>query len=170
MNNPTVQEYSTGSTKSTSLRLWNTLRQLPLGKQLFTTGVCFKAPYFGTIHPEITILEPARCEVRAPNRRGSRNHLGTFHAIASCNMAELAAGMMTDVTVPVTHRWIPVGMTVEYLAKAATDMRAVAAIDAIPAFGDDPVDLEVPVEVLTTDGTVAVRARITMRVARKKHD
>jgi hypothetical protein len=84
-------------------------------------------------------------------------------------MAELAAGMMTDVTVPATHRWIPVGMTVEYLAKAATEMRAVAVIDEVPAFGDDPVDLEVPVEVLTTDGTVAVRACITMRVSRKKH-
>lgn len=32
-----------------------------------------------------------------------------------CNMAELAGGTMTEVTVPSTHRWIPKGMTVEYL-------------------------------------------------------
>lgn len=34
-----------------------------------------------------------------------------------CNMAELAGGTMTEVTVPSTHRWIPKGMTVEYLKK-----------------------------------------------------
>ena len=39
-----------------------------------------------------------------------------------CNMAELAAGTMTDVTVPGNYRWIPKGMTVEYLAKAETDL------------------------------------------------
>lgn len=43
-----------------------------------------------------------------------------------CNMAELAGGTMTEVTVPSTHRWIPKGMTVEYLKKAETDLIAVA--------------------------------------------
>jgi hypothetical protein len=32
-------------------------------------------------------------------------------------MAELAGGTMTEVTVPTSHRWIPKGMTVEYLKK-----------------------------------------------------
>lgn len=45
------------------------------------------------------------------------NHIGTVHAIAMCNMAELAGGTMTEVTVPSTHRWIPKGMTVEYLKR-----------------------------------------------------
>ena len=108
------------------LKLWNRLRDRPGGKWLFTRGVCFKAPYFGSIAPSIRELEPGRCEVRTKNRRRVHNHIGTFHAIAACNMAELAAGVMTDATVPPSHRWIPKGMTVSYLAKAETDLTATA--------------------------------------------
>src|SRR3546814_8551637 len=41
----------------------------------------------------------------------------SVHAIALCNAAELAGGMMTEVSIPSGARWIPKGMTVEYLAK-----------------------------------------------------
>lgn len=105
--------------------------------------------------------------MQAPNRRGVRNHLGSYHAIASCNMAELAAGMMTDATVPSTHRWIPVGMTVEYKAKATTAVTSVARLDRIPEFADAPTELVVPVDVLDSDGAAFVTARITMRVSKK---
>ena len=50
-----------------------------------------------------------------------------------CNMAELAAGIMSEATVPASHRWIPKGMTVEYLKKAGTDLRAVAAWRRCPS-------------------------------------
>ncbi len=56
------------------------------------------------------------------------NHIGTVHAIAMCNMAELAGGTMTEVTVPSTHRGFPKAWTVEYLKKAETDLIAVAAL------------------------------------------
>ncbi len=42
--------------------------------------------------------------------------------IALCNAAELAAGTMTDASIPAGCRWIPRGMTVEYLAKADGDV------------------------------------------------
>lgn len=150
---------------SATLRIWNRLQRLPFGNKIFSWAVRLKAPYFASVHPTITVLRPCRCEVRAPNRRGSHNHLGTYHAIASCNLAELAAGMMTDATLPTTHRWIPVGMTVEYLAKARTDMHAIASVDSMPELGDEPTTLVVPVQVTTADGTVAVRAEITMHIA-----
>jgi hypothetical protein len=35
------------------------------------------------------------------------NHLGAVHAIASCNAAEVAMGMLMEATVPRSHRWIP---------------------------------------------------------------
>src|SRR5699024_7680612 len=129
-------------------RLWQKLSRQPLGRWLFTQGVCFKAPYFRTVHPRIRELRPGLCRVRAPNRRGVRNHIGTYHAIASCNMAEIAAGVMTEATVPPSHRWIPSGMTVDYNAKATTGVTAIARLDRIPEFDDDPFDLVVPVDVL----------------------
>lgn len=158
----------TSTVTSSNLRLWNTLHRLPFGNLLFSRAVCFKAPYFRSVHPTVTVLQPGRCEVHAPNRRSSRNHLGTYHAIASCNLAELAAGMMTDVTVPATHRWIPKAMSVEYLTKAETDMHATATLESLPQFGDEPSTLVVPVQVTTSDGTVAVRAQITMYISPRR--
>lgn len=62
-------------------------------------------------------LKPGYCAVSIKKHRAVLNHLGTVHAIAMCNMAELAGGTMTDATVPKTHRWIPKGMQVEYVKK-----------------------------------------------------
>lgn len=153
---------------SASYTLWQKLENAPLGRWLFTRAVCFKAPYFRTVHPRILTLRPGLCRVSAPNRRGVRNHLGTYHAIASCNMAEIAGGMMTEATVPSSHRWIPAGMTVDYLAKAATSVTAVARLDEIPEFGDETFDLIVPVDVVDAHGAVFVTARITMHISKKK--
>jgi hypothetical protein len=96
-----------------------------------------------------------------------QNHIGTFHAIAMCNMAEVAGGTMTEVTVPSTHRWIPKGMTVEYLRKAETSLRAVAVLDPIPQFGA-AAELPVTVNVYDTREQLVFRAVITMWVSPKK--
>jgi hypothetical protein len=53
---------------------------------------------------------------------GGSHHLGTLHAIAMCNGAELTAGLTTDVSIPAGRRWIPIEMNVRYLAKATTDV------------------------------------------------
>lgn len=62
-----------------------------------------------------------------------RNHIGTVHAIALCNMAELAGGLATDAAMPSTMRWIPKGMSVRYLRKARGQMTATARIDPLVA-------------------------------------
>ena len=165
----------TGSTVSTgpgapatNLRIWQKLQKVPFGNWLFTRAVCFKVPYFRTVHPLIHELRPGLCRVSAPNRRGVHNHLGTYHAIASCNMAEIAAGVMIDATVPPTHRWIPMVMTVEYKAKSTTGVTSIARLDAIPEFGEESMEVIVPVDVLDADGQAYVSAKITMYVSRKK--
>jgi len=99
-------------------------------------------------------------------RRRVLNHIATVHAIAMCNIAELAGGTMTEVTVPSGYRWIPKGMTVDYLAKAETDLKAVARIDPIPTFVEAA---ELPVTVTVTDAAnkPVFRAVITMWVSPK---
>lgn len=148
------------------LGMFRKLSGAPGGRTVFTKAVCVKAPYFGSIGPVIEELRPGHCEVRIKDKRGVHNHLGTVHAIAMCNMAELAGGMLTEVSIPASHRWIPKGMTVEYLAKARGDLRAVAALDPIPEFGEG-ADLPIVVDVLDPDGEVVMRAEITMRVSSK---
>jgi acyl-coenzyme A thioesterase PaaI-like protein len=146
--------------------LWNTLSRLPGGRTVFTRAITLKAPYFGSIDPHIQELRPGYCEVHVKDRRGVHNHLGTVHAIAMCNMAELAGGMATEVTIPTDARWIPVGMTVEYLRKARGDLRAVATLDPIPPH-EQGVDVIANVDILDTSDEVVMEAAITMRVSRK---
>ena len=131
-----------------TLAIWRRMAALPAGKWLFSRLVALKAPYFGSIRARFVVLERGRAVVRMRNRRRVRNHIGTVHAIAMCNLAELAAGTMTDATVPAGFRWIPKGMTVSYLAKAETDLTAVAVIEPLPEFADG---IEVPVEVTVRD-------------------
>ncbi|MFO1379307.1 MAG: hotdog fold domain-containing protein [Chitinivorax sp.] len=132
------------------------------GNEAFSKMVCQMAPYFATIDPTFVELKPGYAEVRLPFRREVTNHLGSVHAIAMCNAAELVAGTMTDVSIPAGSRWIPKGMTVEYLAKAKTDLRAVA--DGSSVDFSQPGDVVVPVDVFDTDGQKVFSARITMNV------
>ena len=147
-----------------ALAPWRILKGSAFGRWLFARVICLQAPYFATIRPRIDRLEPGACEARMRKRRAVLNHVGSVHAIALCNLAELAAGLVTDVSIPITHRWIPKGMTVEYLRKATTSVRAVAAYPTVEAVAE-PLDVTVPVEVTGEDGELVFRAQVTMRVS-----
>lgn len=149
------------------LALWSRLKGVPGGKWLFSRLICLKAPYFSSVRPMFVALRPGYCEVTIRKRRSVQNHLGTVHAIAMCNMAEMAAGIMTEASVPASHRWIPKGMTVEYLKKAGTDLRAVAELAPLPEFGP-AAELPVWVKVVDSSGVPVFRAVIRMWVSPKK--
>jgi acyl-coenzyme A thioesterase PaaI-like protein len=148
--------------------LWHKLAAKPGGKQLFSAAMCLRVPYFRTVLPSVRELRPGRCEVTAPKWWGVYNHIRTFHAIAACNLAEIAMGMLAEATVPTTHRWLPKGMNVQYVAKAETGLRAVAALPELPEFGDEGFDLEVPVTISDTHDKPVVTGTITVWVTPKK--
>ena len=150
-----------------TLKIWQRFAGAPGGKWAFSKLVCMKAPYFSMIQPLFEEIKPGYCTARRPKRRAVLNHLGTVHAIAMCNMAELSGGTMTEVTVPSTHRWIPKGMVVEYLQKASTDLVAVAT----PVDTNDwsvAGEYKVKVEVRDVKDVLVFRALITMWVSPKK--
>ncbi|MCE4052565.1 MULTISPECIES: hotdog fold domain-containing protein [unclassified Pseudomonas] len=132
------------------------------GAEKFTQMACQMAPYFATINPLIDELQPGHCQVRLPFRREITNHLGTVHAIALCNAAELAAGVMTDASIPAGARWIPKGMSVQYLAKAKGSVRTVADGSAVDwASAGDKV---VAVTAFNEEDQAVFTAQITMNV------
>jgi acyl-coenzyme A thioesterase PaaI-like protein len=147
--------------------LWQRLAGRPGGKRLFSLALSVRVPYFRTIMPTVVEMRPGFAEVRAPKWWGVHNHIGTFHAIAACNLAELAMGMLAEATIPPTHRWIPRAMTVDYLAKATTSLHAIAQLSPLPTFTNAPLDLPVPVLIHDKSGTVVVRATITIKVSPK---
>ena len=147
------------------LDTWHRLQRWPAGDWLFSRAVCFKAPYFATIAPRITRLEPGRCEARIRHRRKVTNHIGTVHAIALCNLAELVAGVMTDASLPGSMRWIPRGMTVDYLAKAVGTMHATATPEAPAVEATSGYAWPVRVSGRNVAGEEVFRARIDMWIS-----
>ena len=139
---------------------------LAVGNKLFTQKICEIAPYFATIDPQFIDLKPGYSEVSMPNTSKVHNHLGTVHAIAMCNLAEIAAGIMTDVSIPNSCRWIPIGMSVKYLAKAKTALRGIA--DGRQLDWQTPGDKEVPVSIIDMEGIEVCSAIITVKVSLKK--
>ncbi|WNH52130.1 hotdog fold domain-containing protein [Stenotrophomonas oahuensis] len=151
-----------------TLNLWTRLSATASGRWLFSQLLCFKAPYFRSIAPRFKELAPGHCVVPVRKRRAVLNHIGTVHAIAMCNAAELAGGVMTEVSIPASVRWIPRGMTVEYLKKATTSVTATAR-PMNPSF-DWAVAGEYLVEVSVTDagGEAVFKAVISMWVSPRK--
>jgi len=144
------------------LALYRRFSRWPGGRWLFTRAVCFKAPYFGSISPLFTVLEPGRCEATIRDRRRLHNHIGTVHAIALCNLAELTAGVMTDASLPAGMRWIPKGMTVQYLKKATGTLRGVATPTIALETRDSGYELPVNVDVFDAAGERVFNAEIRM--------
>ena len=141
---------------------WRRLSGRPGGTRLFSAAAMARVPYFASVLPHVVRMEPGLAEVRVPKWFMVYNHLHTVHAIAACNAAEVAMGMLMEATVPRSHRWIPKAMTVQYLEKATTSLRARAAVDP-PDFAEitEGSELVVPVMVTDRSGVEVVHADIT---------
>ncbi|MCV7168864.1 DUF4442 domain-containing protein [Mycobacterium manitobense] len=150
------------SETTSTYRAWQRLAGVPAGSRLFSAAAIARVPYFASIAPHVVRMEPGLAEVAVPKWFFVHNHLHTVHAIASCNAAEMAMGMLMEATVPTTHRWIPKAMTVQYLQKATTSLRATARLDP-PDFTaiTEGADLVVPVTVTDRVGAEVVHAEIT---------
>jgi hypothetical protein len=86
---------------------WRRLSGRPGGTRLFSAAAMARVPYFASVLPHVVRMEPGLAEVRVPKWFMVYNHLHTLHAIAACNAAEVAMGMLMEATVPRSHRWIP---------------------------------------------------------------
>jgi acyl-coenzyme A thioesterase PaaI-like protein len=158
---------STDTSSNRALAAWRRLAGLPFGKAVFTRIVQWQAPYFRTIPVRFEQLEPGHARLQLRDRWRVHNHLGTVHAIALCNAAELAGGTLAEATTPATHRWIPKSMSVEYLAKAKGTLEVEARI-ALPASLEQAQGVPALVSIRDAGGTEVFRARIEMWISPKR--
>lgn len=149
------------------LDLWRKTSTLPAGAWIFSVLFARTAPYFSTIRPRFTVVEPNRAELVIRDRRRVHNHIKTVHAIALCNGLEAAMGALAEATIPAGKRWIPKGMEVAYTAKADSDITCIAETDPEQWTSDDP-DLPVRVRGVRADGTVVVEGVIRLWVTARK--
>jgi acyl-coenzyme A thioesterase PaaI-like protein len=152
---------------SAAFHLWSTLSGNTLGRWLFSKIVCFKAPFFSTVSPVICSLENNLCVGYIIQKRSIQNHIGSVHAIALCNLAELCGGLMTDVSIPSGMRWIPKEMKVKYLQKAYGKIMAYATPTAEFYASTDGYEATVIVSLKNSDSIEVVSAEIKMWVSKK---
>lgn len=146
-----------------TLAAWQKRSQSRFGRWLFARTVCRRAPCFSCIKPHFLELRPALCVVAMAKHKRVSSLPGTVHSLAIATLCELAAGTVTDVTIPPAMRWTTRGMTIEYLRRAETDVTATARLDKSEWSAEQNVG--VPVSVVDRNGTEVVRAVITMHVA-----
>lgn len=140
---------------------YRSLERLPLGRAAVSRLYRTAAPYFLTIPAQLRRMDPGHAEATMRAVPWTRNHLGTVHAIAQCNLAEFVLGAVAEATVPSTHRWIPRGMTIDYLAKAKGRLDASATLELPAELGDKQ---ELPVEIRITDAAGTEVSHATIRI------
>lgn len=155
---------SKGDAANRTLRVFRRLSRFPFGKLIYSKLINFYAPYTGTIRAVVTNLTPGRCTTVMKDRRSIQNHLHTVHAIALCNLCEMTMGLMVDATIAPSLRWIPKGMTVNYIKKARGTLSGTSWIDPNALV---PGNQTVPVEIQDMSGDVVVRADITLSISRR---
>ena len=146
------------------INLYERCLKLPFGRKIFSAMFARKAPYFATIKPLITELEPNFCQLTFKKCKAVQNHIGTVHAIAVCNGMEMAMGALAEASIPKHLRWLPKGMNVQYLAKTDSDVTIEAtSSESTWQPGDQPIS----VEAKRSDGTVVAAGHITIYVSEK---
>jgi acyl-coenzyme A thioesterase PaaI-like protein len=150
------------------LSLWRTAGAVPLvGARAFSIAFAQRAPYFASVRPRFTVIEPNRAELVVADRRRVHNHLGTVHAIALCNGLEAAMGALAEASIPPGKRWIPKGMEVAYTAKATSDVTCIATTTPEQWASDEP-DLPVRVHGVREDGTTVIEGVIRLWVTPRR--
>jgi acyl-coenzyme A thioesterase PaaI-like protein len=146
-------------------RLWDRLAPLPAGRWLFSRVVIpLVVPYSGTIRPLVRELAPGHAVVSLRDTRRVRNHVGSVHAIAIANLAELASGLAMALALPPEVRGIPVKLDVEYIRKARGTLTCVGRAVA-PSRVVEASDALAHAEVTDASGTLVARLSATWRLA-----
>ncbi len=146
----------------TALKLWNRLSPLPGGKLLFSRILGQINPYTGSVKARWLELGPGHAVAQIHERRSIRNHVGSVHAIALTNLAEMVSGLALMSGLPAGARGIPVRVEIDFLKKARGVITGEGRCDP-PATAEEQ---EVEVWALMRDegGQEVARARAVWKV------
>ena len=141
---------------------WKRLSRYPGGPWLFSKIFGRAVPYSGSVGPRIRVLEPGHAEVEIPDRRSNRNHLGSVHAIALMNLAEMTSGIAMMAGLPPTVRGIVTTLSMTYHKKARGTIRAIARVE-VPVVTEDR-DFDVKAECFDREGVLVATGNVRWRL------
>lgn len=142
--------------------LWRRLVPLPGGKALFTFLLGRMTPYSGSIGARVEELEPGWCRVTLRDRRRVRNHLGSIHAMALANLAEMASGLAVLARLPASVQGIVTGFSITYLKKARGRLIAECRAERLDVTAEQ--EYEAAVAITDAQGDVVARANARWRL------
>jgi uncharacterized protein (TIGR00369 family) len=147
-----------GAKRNVIREAWDRLHRLPGGKRLFSRLVGIAAPYTGSIGAVVDELGVGAARVHLADRRAVRQHLGSVHAIALCNLAELCGNLAVAYSLPDGMRFIVAGLQIDYLKKARGTIVAETAA-SVPQ-GRDKQEIAVVVHMRDPAGDDVARATL----------
>ena len=142
---------------------WQRLAPLPGGKWIFSKLLGYTAPYTGSIGARVELLEPGHVRVSLRDRRAVRQHLGSVHAVALVNLAEVTSGLAMLGAAGPGVRGIVTALRIEYQKKARGLLLAESF--ATPPAVTEPTDAEVTASIIDSEGDVVAIATVTWRLA-----
>lgn len=148
------------------LTLWHRLGGSAPGRWLFAQLLGFAVPYSGSIGARVTSLEPGRATVTLRDRRVVRNHLGSIHAVALANLAELSSGLAMLAALRPGIRGIVTGLSIQYHKKARGRLTATGT--AAPPSVTEPIETFAHAEIRDASGDVVAEATVTWRLDRRQ--
>jgi acyl-coenzyme A thioesterase PaaI-like protein len=150
----------------TTFEIYKKVKNFPFGNSIFTFFLCIKVPYFKSIKPKILVMEEGRVEATISQHHAIQNHIKTIHAIAVCNLCELAMGMLVEATIPDNLRWLPTGMDIKYLKKTTGIIKAITT-----AKKEDfkPGSLDIKIDIFNSNNEIVDTAIITINIKEKLH-
>lgn len=142
--------------------VWEKVRGLPKGGRIMGSLLGRLAPYTGTIHPEVLVLEVGHAKIRIEDQRRLRNHLGSIHAMALANLGELATGGAFNYSLPPDARAILISYAMDYVKKARGPI--VAEVTCTPPTTNAKQSYPVHANLTDERGEVVARAVATWLV------
>ena len=137
---------------------WARLSPLPGGRRLFSLFLGRLVPYTGSLGAQVERLEPGRAVVTLADRRAIRNHLGSIHAVALTNLAEVTSGLAMLAGLPDTSRAIVTNLSISFLKKARGTL--IAECNCRPPAPDFDGELALHAFIHDSSGDSVARAEV----------
>lgn len=140
-------------------RAWRLLEDKPFGKALYSRLFGLAVPYGGSIRPFISELAPGRARVELADCRRVRNHLGSVHAVALMNLAEMTSGLALVYGLGDEARAIVTELKMNYHKKARGRLVAECAFEVPEVNGRLEHEIEVNIRDAAGDVVATGRSR-----------
>ena len=149
--------------RSQALRRYQRLQHSLLGRWRLTRAARLRSPLLAALQARLRQLRVGLCQVEMPAHRRVRSADGAVDPTAISALAQLAAVMVIDVSVPEGLGWTARGLTVEHLRCAGSAVAALARLDKTDWAETGLVG--VPVTVSDAEATEVARAVVRFAVA-----